>query len=140
MADPLGPLVPRPLRGLLGPLATSANGMARQQEFMSVIAENIANANTMRTAEGGPYRRQLAVARRDEATGEVTIDRVADAGEGKLVYDPGHPDADEQGYVRHPNVDMATEMVDLVMARRLHEANATAFQAAKAMLRRALEI
>lgn len=114
--------------------------MARQQEFMSIIAENIANANTMRTAEGGPYRRQLAVARRDEATGKVTIDRVADTGEGRLVYDPGHPDADAQGYVRHPNVDMATEMVDLVMARRLHEANATAFQAAKAMLRRALEI
>ncbi len=114
--------------------------MARQQEFMSVIAENIANANTMRTAEGGPYRRQLAVARRDEATGQVTVDRVADASEGRLVYDPGHPDADEQGYVRHPNVDMAAEMVDLVTARRLHEANATAFQAAKAMLRRALEI
>lgn len=107
---------------------------------MNVIAENIANANTMRTAEGGPYRRQVGVARRDEATGEITVERIADASEGRIVYDPGHPDADELGYVRHPNVDMATEMVDLVMARRLHEANATAFQAAKAMLRRALEI
>jgi flagellar basal-body rod protein FlgC len=65
---------------------------------------------------------------------------VDDATPGRMVYDPGHPDADQNGYVTMPNVDIATETVDLMVARRMHEANATVFQAAKGMLRRALEI
>lgn len=140
MPNAIVPWVPRPIRSLLGPLATSAAGMLRQQRFMEVIATNIANAETTRTPEGGPYRRQIATASVDRASGRTVTTVEEDQTPGRLVYDPGHPDADESGYVRYPNVDLATEAVDLMIARRLHEANVSAFQAAKAMLRRALEI
>jgi flagellar basal-body rod protein FlgC len=130
------PIWPRPLRSLLGPLGTSAAGMSVQQQFIEAISANIANAETTRTAEGGPYRRQIAVAEGDNTQVRV----VGDKTQGRLVYDPGHPDADDKGYVRMPNVDIASETVDLMIARRMHEANATVFQAAKGMLRRALEI
>lgn len=127
---------PRPLRSLMRPLATSAAGMSTQQQFMEAIAANIANAETTRTAEGGPYRRRVAVS---EGNG-TQVRVVNDTTPGRMVYDPGHPDADASGYVRMPNVDIATETVDLMIARRMHEANASVFQAAKGMLRRALEI
>jgi flagellar basal-body rod protein FlgC len=130
----------RPIRTLLGPLGISAAGMSRQQAFMDVIARNIANAETTRTAEGGAYRRQVGVGGIDPRTGALTTTVLDDATPGRMVYDPGHPDANESGYVELPNVDLATETVDLMLARRLHEANATVFQAAKAMLRRALDI
>lgn len=141
MAEPIGfPRFPRLDRGFLRPLGVSAEGMARQQRFLEVISENIANAATTRTPEGGPYKRQIATTTTDPTTGATTIKVVLDAGAGESVYDPGHPDADENGYVRYPNVDIPTETVDLMIARRLHEANATAFGAAKAMIRRALDI
>lgn len=124
----------------MGSLATSAQGMATQQKFLDIIAENISNAETTRTADGGPYRRQVAVASRDPRTGEIAVRVVQDGTEGRMVHDPAHPDADEQGNVFYPNVDMSTEMVDLMMARRMHEANLSAFQAAKQMLRRAIDI
>ena len=130
------PMWPRPLRSLMRPLATSAAGMSTQQQFMEAISANIANAETTRTAEGGPYRRRVAVS---EGSG-TQVRVVNDATPGRMVYDPGHPDADANGYVRMPNVDIATETVDLMIARRMHEANASVFQAAKGMLRRALEI
>jgi flagellar basal-body rod protein FlgC len=113
--------------------------MGRQQKFIEVIAANIANAETTRTAEGGPYQRQVAVGGSGPG-GELETTVARDTRPGRTVYDPGHPDADETGYVRYPNVDIATETVDLMMARRMHEANATVFTAAKAMLRRALDI
>jgi flagellar basal-body rod protein FlgC len=130
------PMWPRPIRTLLSPLATSAAGMSVQQSFIEAISANIANAETTRTPEGGPYRRRVALA--ENNNGQVRV--VDDATPGRLVYDPGHPDADPNGYVTMPNVDIATETVDLMIARRMHEANATVFQAAKGMLRRALEI
>jgi flagellar basal-body rod protein FlgC len=130
------PMWPRPIRTLLSPLATSAAGMSVQQSFIEAISANIANAETTRTPEGGPYRRRVALA--ENNNGQVRV--VNDATPGRLVYDPGHPDADPNGYVTMPNVDIATETVDLMVARRMHEANATVFQAAKGMLRRALEI
>jgi flagellar basal-body rod protein FlgC len=130
------PMWPRPIRALLSPLATSAAGMSVQQSFIEAISANIANAETTRTPEGGPYRRRVALAENNNAQVRV----VDDATPGRLVYDPGHPDADQNGYVTMPNVDIATETVDLMVARRMHEANATVFQAAKGMLRRALEI
>lgn len=142
MADPIGgplagryPITPRPVRNLLGPLGASARGMSVQHQFMDVISANIANADVTRGADGTPYRRQVAV---NDGTGQVKL--TADTSQGRLVYDPGHPDADASGYVRMPNVDVATETVDLMIARRMYEANASAFQAAKAMLRKALEI
>ena len=77
---------------------------------------------------------------RDPVTGQMVTRIVEDTSAGQLVYDPGHPDANQDGYVEYPNVDVNTELVDLMVARRMHEANASAFQAAKSMLRRALEI
>lgn len=128
------PSWPRPLRGLLGPLATPARGMSTQQSFLKAIAANIANAQTTRTPEGGPYRRQVAVVDGGQAK------TIEDARPGRLVYDPGHPDANGDGFVALPNVDVQTELVDLMIARRVHEANATVFHAAKSMLRRAIDI
>ncbi len=136
MADPVRgfPALPRPIRSLMRPLQAAAAGMTIQQRFMEAISRNIANAETTRTAEGGPYRREVVTT--DGATTQVR----QDASAGRMVYDPGHPDANAMGFVQMPNVDIAQETVDLVIARRMHEANASVFQAAKGMLRRALEI
>ena len=134
------PTTPRPVRSFMRSLATSAQGMATQQKFLDIIAENISNAETTRTAEGGAYKRQVAVTRRDPRSGELEVRVVEDNRQGRLVHDPSHPDADENGNVFFPNVDINTEMVDLMMARRLHEANLSAFQTAKQMLRRAIDI
>ena len=128
------------MRNLLGPLGLSASGMSRQQKFIEVITRNIANAEVTRTPDGGPYQRQVAVASFDPATGQPSINVRTDASPGRMVYDPGHPDADANGYVEYPNVDLANETVDLMIARRMHDANVSVFQAAKAMLRRALDI
>lgn len=134
------PVTPRPVRQFMGSLATSAEGMATQQKFLDVITENINNAETTRTAAGGPYRRQVAVATRDARTGALAVRVVDDTRPGTLVHDPAHPDADAEGNVFYPNVDLNREMVDLMIARRLHEANLSAFQTAKQMLRRAIDI
>jgi flagellar basal-body rod protein FlgC len=135
---PSFPLWPRPVRRLFGPLETSARGMGIQQRFLETIAANIANAQTTRVPEGGAYRRQVALASADPASGETTV--VADPTPGRMVYDPGHPDANADGFVEYPNVDVSSELVDLMLARRVHEANVSVFQAAKTMLRRALDI
>ncbi|MEK7315450.1 MAG: flagellar basal body rod protein FlgC [Candidatus Eisenbacteria bacterium] len=140
---PKGPtfsITPRPVREFLGPLRTAAAGMSVQQRFMEAIATNIANAETTKTPDGGPYRRELVTVERDPKTGAISTRAVPDPREGRLIYDPGHPDANEQGFVSYPNVDVNVELVDLMVARRVHEANASVFQAAKAMLKRALDI
>ncbi len=133
-------LLPRPLRTFLGPLVTSAQGMSRQQAFLDVISNNLANAETTRIPGGGAYRREVAVEQADPKTGQVSMQVVEDASPGRLVYDPGHPDANAEGFVTYPNVDVNTELVDLMIVRRVHEANATVFQAAKSMLKSALDI
>jgi flagellar basal-body rod protein FlgC len=114
--------------------------MSRQQKFIEVISENIANAETTRTEGGGAYKRRIAVGTAAPNGTGIQTRVVEDGTPGRSVYDPGHPDADPTGYVTYPNVDLATETVDLMIARRMHEANATVFQAAKAMLKRAMEI
>jgi flagellar basal-body rod protein FlgC len=114
--------------------------MARQQRFLEIIANNIANADVTRGPDGKPYQRQVGVAGTDPVTGQPTTSVVNDTRAGHMEYDPGHPDADVTGHVLYPNVDIASETVDLMIARRMHEANATVFQSAKAMLRRALDI
>jgi flagellar basal-body rod protein FlgC len=133
-------MLPRPLRTFLRPLVTSAQGMSREQAFLDVISANLANAEVTRTPEGGAYRRQVAVARQDPVTGQVITQVEQDTQPGRLVYDPGHPDANPEGFVEYPNVDINNELVDLMLVRRVHEANATVFQAAKSMLKRALDI
>lgn len=114
--------------------------MSVQQRFLEVISSNIANVETTRTAEGGPYRRQIAEAEGNVGGAPSATRTTEDPQPGRMVYDPGHPDANPDGFVQYPNVDLNTELVDLMIARRVHEANATVFQAAKSMLRRALEI
>jgi flagellar basal-body rod protein FlgC len=122
------------------PLATSAEGMSVQARFLEAISANIANAQVTKTPEGGAFRRQLAVLMRDPETGRAETRVVRDQRPGRLSYEPAHPDADERGFVAYPNVNVTSELVDLMIVRRVHEANASVFQAAKAMLRRALDI
>lgn len=130
---------PRPVKSLLGPLGISGSGMGAMSRALDIISENIANAETTRTPEGGPYMRKVVVFQRTGA-GVEAAEVLQDTRPGSEDYDPGHPDADANGFVKRPNVDIATETVDLMIARRVHEANATVFQAAKAMLRRAIDI
>ncbi|HTS88777.1 MAG TPA: flagellar basal body rod protein FlgC [Gemmatimonadales bacterium] len=142
MADPIGAAgwPPRPVRALLGPLGASGAGMGAMGKALDVISQNIANAETTRTPEGGPYQRKVVVFQRTSDGGVEASQVVTDTSPGSEEYDPGHPDADANGFVKLPNVDINTEIVDLMIARRVHDANATVFQAAKAMLRRAIDI
>ncbi|MBI9011912.1 MAG: flagellar basal body rod protein FlgC [Clostridiales bacterium] len=139
-------------------LNVSATGLTAERLRMDVISKNIANANTTRTLAGTPYRRQMAVfkeqgpenkfqAMLDKAKGEYTIGHgvevseiVEDQSDFKRVYNPGHPDADDEGYVLMPNVDVVTEMINLMSASRSYEANVTAINSAKSMAMKALEI
>ncbi len=120
----------------------SATGLSTQRTRMDVIADNIANAETTRTAEGGPYRRlRVLVSAADGPDGGVQLMGVApDETPFKRVYDPSHPDANTEGYVDLPNVDIATEMVDMMTASRAYEANARALAMSRDMLRDAIDI
>ena len=144
---------------MFGGLEISASALTAQRLRINVTAENLANAQTTKTADGTPYRRkevyleavpkggfgsQLSKAMgggAGVAPGGVQAKAITeDETNGKLVYDPGHPDADERGYVRMPNVDTVTEMVDLIDAQRAYEANVTAMSASKQMFAKTLEI
>ncbi len=130
----------------------SASALAAQRSRMEAVASNLANAQTTRTPEGGPYRRRdvvfeatpVARAFDDVLAGAVRGVRVADVVEDpsppRLRYEPGHPDADTQGFVAYPNVEVPVEMVNLLSAARSYEANVTVIEATKNMLLRALEI
>lgn len=139
----------------------AASGLTAEKLRMDVISNNIANANTTRTREGGAYHRRYVVFEpRDQKEGRLkfqnfldkTIDKmrvgqgvkatriVADDEQGPLVYDPGHPDANADGYVERPNVNIVAEMVDMITASRAYEANATAINSAKSMISKVLEI
>lgn len=137
----------------------SASGLTAQSMRMDIIAQNIANAQTTRTADGGPYQRRIAILasrqpsfsdtiRQIEETsgasagidGVMVARTIADDSPFKLVHDPEHPDADEDGYVRMPNVDIAREYVDMISATRSYEANITVLNASKRMALKALEI
>lgn len=137
----------------------AASGMTAQRLRTDVISENIANVNTTRTANGTPYVRKTVyfkekgknfqafdnvyqAARNGIAGNGVKITRVLEDNSQDMVmkYDPSHPDADENGYVRYPNVNVVQEMTDLIDATRSYEANVTAFNAGKAMATKGLEI
>jgi len=114
---------------------------------MDVIANNLANVNSTRTAEGGPFRRQLVILKSMGAGGApygsagVRVAGVVDDPTPfPVVYDPGHPDADADGYLQMPNVSVVEEMVDMMTALRAYEANITAIDATKSMLGRTLDI
>jgi len=128
----------------MDPIDVSASGLAAQRRRLEVIAENLANAETTRTAEGRPYRRKQVIfseALDAAAEGGVEVEEISeDLSPGKRVYQPGHPDANDEGYVELPNVSVMQEMVDMIGATRAYEANVTALNATKSMIRRALDI
>lgn len=147
----------------------NASGMTAQRYRMDIISENVANANTTRTADGTPYRRKTVVfaekggrANFSHVTHHIDFDHILCQAahrqgyttkgvkvtgvykdyetEMNMVYDPSHPDADENGYVTYPNVNIITEMTNMIDASRAYEANATAFNASKSMAVQGLEI
>ena len=164
------------MSGILGAIDISARGLSVQRQKMNVVAQNMANAETVETPEGGPYRRKRVIVSEDKqaspfdtllrkannrlvttnskhlsgrdqsfnggeevstVSAKTTIERGTNF---KLVYDPGHPEADEEGYVRMPDIEVITEMVDMMAASRAYEANAAAISAAKRMVNEALDI
>lgn len=134
----------------------SSTGLTAERLRMDLISENIANANTTRTPSGTPYRRkvpifkeqgpsfeqQLAIAKGSQATGNgVEIAGIAeDQSPFKREYNPSHPDADADGYVSLPNVEVVNEMINLISASRAYEANVTSINTTKSMAMKALEI
>lgn len=134
----------------------SSSALAAERTRMNLISSNLANANASRTPEGGPYKRKDAVFTAtplensfnralDGATAQqirrVEVSEIIeDQNPPRLQYDPGHPDADPQGYVAMPNVNVVEEMADMIGATRAYEANVTAVQAAKSMALKTLEI
>lgn len=143
----------------LNALNISASGMTAQRMRLDIAADNITNVNTTRTENGGPYRKKMVVfepiphtnfesvlqakmAKKGNAHGggvRVT-EIVEDTRDLKSVYDPTHPDADENGYVQMPNVDLLKETIDAMSASRAYDANLTVFNTVKAMASKALEI
>ncbi len=144
---------------MFGGIDASASGLTAERLRMDVISNNIANANTTRTAAGGAYHRQYVVFEPRESgnqsfsstlanamgmpqagNGVRAVGIEADNTQGPLVFDPSNPDANEQGYVERPNVNIVTEMVDMITASRAYEANTTAISAAKNMALKALDM
>ena len=133
----------------------SASALSAERMRMNTTSSNLANAQTTRTPEGGPYRRKdvvfEAVPTRDFASvldGEMAVplhkvhvaDVVSDQGSPKLVYEPNHPDANAEGKVAYPNINTMEEMVNLMTASRTYEANITAINVTRNMMNKALEI
>jgi flagellar basal-body rod protein FlgC len=167
-----------PLSGLFSGLTISASGLRAQRIRQNAISSNLANMETTRTAEGGPYRRQFVVFEAESERHDVRLlnQKIAlrgsrtrenhlpvppanfprderffgrgvhvaeireDTRPPKMVHDPSHPDADENGYVAMPNINPVKEMTDMIAATRAYEANVTAFNATKSMMMQALQM
>jgi len=135
---------------IFGTLEISASGLTAQRQRLNVIAENLANAQTTRTPQGGPYLRKnviLETRPTDEFASlldppsKVAVSEIVETRQGLIQeYDPTNPDADEQGIVTWPNVNPVAEMVSLIQASRTFDANVAAFRAGKSMALKALEI
>ena len=162
--------------GIFSSIEISGSGMSVQRRKMNVVAENIANAETVKTDDGGPYRRKRVAVSSDSekipfktilnrsqatmarthnmhfpatASAKNSYEKVVsarsqdiEAGEDayRLIYDPSHPEANEDGYVKMPDIEVVNEMVDMISANRAYEANAMAISASKEMLKNALDI
>lgn len=139
----------------LSALNISGSGMTAQKLRMDIISENVANINTTRTPHGGPYRRKMVVfdsksnSFDDVFTSQLTKKEdpgvrvksvVEDQTNFSMVYDPNHPDADVNGYVAMPNIDLLKETIDMMMASRAYEANITSINNIKLIANKALEI
>lgn len=139
--------------GMFDVLAISSSGLRAQRNRLDVIATNLANVHTTRTEEGGPYKKKEIVFASDDVSGEkfnmllqkkvegVKVDAIEESGKSfEKIFDPGHPDADKEGYVTLPNVNVMEEMVDMMSATRSYEANINVISATKHMFMKALEI
>lgn len=134
----------------------SASALTAERTRMNLIASNLANANTTRTPEGGPYKRKDAMfaampmensfssmldkKSQPDARGVEVMEIMEDRNPPRLQYEPGHPDANAQGYVAYPNVNVIEEMADMISATRTYEANVTASKTSMAMQMKALEL
>jgi len=138
-------------------MAVSASALSAEKMRIDVISQNVANMNTTRTPEGGPYQRRRVVF--SEVLKDTSLNRFVrlpsrgGVGAGvqvsavmreenppRMVHDPSHPDADEDGYVAMPNIDMVNEMVDLITASRAYETNVQVLNVSKSLAMKALEI
>ena len=164
------------MSGMFGILKISGTGLSAQRKKLNAIAQNIANVETTRTPEGGPYKAKRVIFKEDSSSGSFTssmnkaISRLArtnsrhlsggnvsslrvydapgveakevelDTDNFKMVYDPSHPDSDDNGYVAMPNINIIAEMVDMMTASRAYEANISISLAAKSMFKEALNI
>lgn len=144
--------------GLFDAIGSSASGMQAERVRMDVVSENLANAETTKAANGQPYRRKdvvfqeagdqgssfasilAGVSNSTPTHGVKVAGIVEDSSPLKRIYDPGHPDADKDGYVTMPNVNTVTEMTDLISSSRSYEANVTAMQTAKTMFTKTLDL
>jgi flagellar basal-body rod protein FlgC len=147
--------------GLFDAISSSASGMQAERVRMDVVSENLANAQTTKDVNGNPYRRKEVVFQEAGSNGAPSFASVLagissggaapthgvqvsgiveDQSALKRIYDPGHPDADQDGYVTTPNVNTVTEMTDLISASRSYEANVTAMQTAKTMFTKTLDL
>lgn len=123
----------------------SASGLSAERMRMDTISSNVANVKTTRTEEGGAYRRKVVTFSEnyDDKLGMLGVKTVAieeDQSDLRRLYEPDHPDADEEGYVEYPNVDLLVEMSDLIAASRAYESNIDTLNAQKNMISKALEI
>jgi len=139
---------------LVKSLDISATALAAQRTKVNVISENLANSETTRTADGGPYRRKMVVLKSKDMDFKQTFDQIKRDYKGvevdevvesqenfRLVHNPAHPDADPfTGYVKMPNVDTLTEMADMIVAKRSYDASVKVIENTKSMIRRALTI
>lgn len=146
--------------GLFDALNVSASGLSAERIKMDVVANNLANAQTTRGPDGQPFRRQEVVIQSESASFASVLDsevgafartsggpkgvRVVEVADdptpNRRIYDPGHPDADEDGYIEMPNVNPVTEMVDLIASSRSYEANVNAMQTAKQMFTKTVDL
>ena len=139
--------------GVFSAMEVAASGLSAERIRMNTIAANLANARTTRTAQGGPYKRidpmfeavalERARGRMIGTTGvsQVRVSRVVeDTRPGQMVYEPGHPDANPEGYVEYPNVNAVEEMVNMITASRAYEAGVASIDTIKQMARSALDL
>jgi flagellar basal-body rod protein FlgC len=139
--------------GVFSAMEVSASGLSAQRTRMNTIASNMANAQTTRTEAGGAYKRVdpvfeavrvdriTALTAAEEAVREVRVTNIVqDQRPGTLVYQPGHPDANPEGYVMFPNVNVVEEMVNMITASRAYEAGVTSIEAVKGMAQSALDL
>jgi flagellar basal-body rod protein FlgC len=135
---------------LITGIGATGSALNAQKTRLDIVAQNIANAQTTKTAEGGPYKRQVVtfqaelaqrMAGRPGGSGGVKVAAIsADLTPGQKIYDPRHPDADTQGMVTMPNVNVSREMVDLITASRTYEANLSVVKVARQMAQRTIEM